>query len=242
MHSFERPPARRAARLAQHYSDLSGPELLAAMIECEFPGRIALASAFGSESAVLLHMLAAIDPGTPVVFLDTGRLFGETLRYRDALTRRLGLTDLRVVQPDAARLQAQDPDGLLFRSDPDLCCRLRKAAPLDRALDGFDAWITGRKAFHGGRRRELPTIEAFGRHIKINPIAGWQKVEVEAYFAAHGLPHHPLEADGFTSIGCLPCTERVASGEDVRAGRWKGSAKTECGIHLATLEIVGAGA
>jgi len=242
MQEHKRLVERRAVHLAERYAALHGAQLLRPMIEREFPGRIVLASSFGSESAILLHMLAEIDPGTPVVFLNTGKVFGETLRYRDRVIERLGLTDIRILEPDPGELAVHDPHGMLFRTNPDLCCFLRKVAPLNRALNGFDAWITGRKAYHGDRRHELSTIEASVKHVKINPIAGWGKADVEAYFEGHGLPRHPLEAEGFTSIGCMPCTERVTPSESLRAGRWKGSAKTECGIHQPSSEIKEIGA
>ncbi|MHA1113921.1 MAG: phosphoadenylyl-sulfate reductase [Alphaproteobacteria bacterium] len=196
-----------------------------------FSGRIALVSSFGAESAVLLHMIAGIDPALPILFLDTRKLFGETPRYRDRLAARFGLTDIRVLRPDTADLGAEDADGILFQRDPDRCCAIRKGDPLARGLDGFDAWITGRKRFQGGARDALPVVEFVDGRIKINPLADWGKAELDAYFTAHDLPRHPLEADGFPSIGCMSCTDRVAPGEDVRAGRWRGRDKTECGIH-----------
>lgn len=223
----------RADALAARYADVAAPELLRAMIEDEFPGQIALVSSFGAEAAVLLHMVAVIDPGTPVIFLDTEKLFGETLRYRDLLTHRLGLTDVRSIRPDPVRVQSLDPDGVLWYGNPDMCCYIRKVEPMRAALAGFSAWITGRKRFHGGERAQLPTVEAAddGR-IKINPLAGWRRDDIERYFADHDLPRHPLEADGFLSIGCMPCTDRVKPGEGARAGRWRDLEKSECGIHL----------
>jgi|CXWL01.1.fsa_nt_gi phosphoadenosine phosphosulfate reductase len=198
-----------------------------------FRGDIALVSSFGAEAAVLLHLVAKIDRSVPVIFLDTGKLFGETLRYRDALIARLGLTDVRNIEPDASAVALYDPDGMLFKRDPEACCRLRKVEPLERALQGFSAWINGRKRFQGGLRGDLPVVEkTFGR-IKFNPLARWSAREIEAYFSAYDLPRHPLEAEGYRSIGCMPCSSPVASGEDKRAGRWRGQAKTECGIHLA---------
>ncbi len=225
--------AARAAALDARYRDADPPTLLAAMIRDAFGGRVALVSSFGAEAAVLLHMVAAIDRATPVIFLDTGKLFGETLRYRDALTTALELSDVRTVRPDPKRIDEIDPDGVLWYGNPNMCCYLRKVEPLNRALDGFAAWISGRKGFHGGDRGNLPTIEASddGR-IKINPLARWQQADIDAYFDRHQLPRHPLQADGFLSIGCMPCTDRVAPGEDPRAGRWRGHNKTECGIHL----------
>jgi phosphoadenosine phosphosulfate reductase len=224
--------AGRLGELTRRYGKLDGEALLRPFIEREFPGRVALVSSFGAEAAVLLHMVAAVDPDLPVIFLDTGKLFGETLRYRDHLARRLGLTDLRIVEPEAAGLAAADAGGMLWDSDPDACCALRKVAPLRRALAGFDAWISGRKRFHGALRTFLPVIELSGAKIKINPLARWSKVRIEEEFARHDLPRHPLGADGFLSIGCMPCTHRVAPGAEQRAGRWAGREKTECGIHL----------
>ncbi len=222
----------RVRDLTRRYGHLDGEGLLRHFIEREFAGRIALVSSFGSEAAVLLHMAAEIDRHLPVIFLDTGKLFGETLRYRDDLARRLNLADLRIVKPEAEAVAAGDPDSLLSHRDPDACCALRKVVPLRRALAGFDAWISGRKRYQGHLREFMPVIEASGEKIKINPLARWSRTHIEAEFTARDLPHHPLEADGFLSIGCMPCTERVAPDADPRAGRWAGREKTECGIHL----------
>ena len=225
---------RRAEQLARRYRDTDTEALPVAMIRDEFPGRIALVSSFGAEGAVLLHLVASIEPATPVIFLDTGKLFGETRRYRDRLTTELGLHDVRTIEPDPERIEAFDQDGVLWYGNPDMCCRIRKVEPLQRALEGLDAWITGRKGFHGGERTRLPRIEVNtddGR-IKLNPLADWRKADLDAHLERHALPRHPLEADGFLSIGCMPCTDRVAPGEHARAGRWRGREKTECGIHL----------
>ncbi len=206
--------------------------LLRSLIHTRFAGRIALVSSFGAESAVLLHMVAGIEPALPVIFLDTGKLFPETLAYRDALVARLGLDDVRAARPDGAALAAADPTGRLWRSDPDHCCALRKVAPLARALAPFDAWISGRKRFQGGSRDGLAAVE-FGTdwRIKINPLADWSATDVAAYLARHELPLHPLVASGYRSIGCAPCTRPVRADEAPRAGRWDGLDKTECGIH-----------
>ncbi len=222
----------RARELTARYSGLAGRDLVEAMIERAFPGRIALLSSFGSEAAVLLHMVASVDPATPVIFLDTGKLFGETLAYRQRLVTQLGLTQVRAVTPEAADLSARDPQGLLWRHDPERCCHLRKVAPLRRALTGLEAWINGRKSYQGELRSDLPPIEAAEGRVKVNPLARWRRRDIEAYFERHDLPRHPLEADGFLSIGCMPCTDRVAAEENPRAGRWRGIDKSECGIHL----------
>jgi phosphoadenosine phosphosulfate reductase len=225
-------PQRAAALTARYTGHEGGEDLLRPLIEQEFRGSIALLSSFGSEAALLLGMVASIDRTVPVIFLDTGKLFGETLRYRDRLVRLLGLTDLRIVRPDPVRVATQDPQGALWHDDPDACCALRKVAPLAPALAGFNAWISGRKRYQGGLRRSLELFEAADGRVKINPLAGWSRSRIEAALADRGLPPHPLEADGFLSIGCMPCTQRVAPGADHRSGRWAGLGKTECGIHL----------
>lgn len=223
-------PGHHAAALNRRFAHLSGAAAIDA-IRRECPGRLAVVSSFGTESAVLLALVAEVDPTIPVIAVDTGKLFGETLRYRDDLARRLGLTDLRVVRPEVAALAERDGDGLLFTRDADACCHLRKTLPLDRALEGFDAWITGRKRFQSATRADLPLFEAQNGRIKVNPLAAWTRQRIDEEFTRRGLPRHPLEADGFPSVGCYTCTDRVAPGADPRSGRWAGTAKTECGIH-----------
>lgn len=224
--------AARAASLEVAYGATGGVALLDAMIRREFAGKIALVSSFGTEAAVLLHMVAAVDPKTPVVFLDTGKLFGETRRYRDELVARLRLKDVRIVTPDPVELAKRDGDGTLWFTNPDACCRLRKVEPLARVLEGFAAWINGRKRYQGNLRSAIPTIESAEGRIKVNPLAQWSREDIAAYFDRHELPHHPLQADGFQSVGCIPCSERSRPDEDTRAGRWRDLDKTECGIHL----------
>lgn len=197
-----------------------------------FPGRVAVLSSFGAESAVLLHVAASVDPGLPVLFLDTGQLFPETLAHRDALVRRLGLTDVRSIRPEARALAAEDPDGELWLVEPDRCCSLRKVAPLAEALEGFDAVLTGRKRFQGGLRGSLDLEDEVDGRTHLNPLVDWSAADLAAHVRAHALPVHPLVAQGFRSIGCMPCTTRSAPDEDARAGRWRGRGKTECGIHL----------
>ncbi len=228
--------AVQAAALDAQLTGLSAADALARLIGERLAGRIALVSSFGAEAAVLLHMVASIDASVPVLFLDTGKHFPETLAYRDALAEQLGLTDLRNLTPDPADLAARDAAGERWSYDPDGCCDLRKVRPLARALAGFDATISGRKGFQAGTRAALPLVEidttdAAGR-LKINPLRDWGKADLDAYFEAHDLPRHPLEAQGYPSIGCAPCTSPVAPGEDPRAGRWRGFAKVECGIHV----------
>lgn len=209
----------------------STEEILRIAIRDLFPGEIALVSSFGAEAAVLLHLVAQVDPVTPVLFLDTGKLFAETLRYRDDLAARLGLNNVRVLTPDPKALAASDAGGTLWFRDADACCRIRKVEPLRRGLKPYAAWINGRKQFQAATRKALPLVESDGARIKFNPLAQWTPEMIAAYFTRHDLPRHPLVAKGFPSIGCEPCTHPVAEGEDSRAGRWHGQDKTECGIH-----------
>jgi phosphoadenosine phosphosulfate reductase len=196
--------------------------------------KLALVSSFGAESAVLLHMAAQVDRSIPVLFLDTGMLFGQTLDYRKQLAARLGLTRVRDLRPRFEDIATTDPHADLWKRDTDACCHIRKVIPLDIALDGFDGWITGRKRFHGGDRLRLPVVEEADGKVKFNPLANWGKTELDAYMAEHDLPAHPLVANGFPSVGCWPCTSPVDDPDaDVRAGRWAGSQKSECGIHTA---------
>jgi phosphoadenosine phosphosulfate reductase len=189
-------------------------------------------SSFGADSAVLLHMIAEIDRSLPVIFLDTGKHFGETLEYRDALAADLGLSNVRVVTP----LEADDPDGSLHKRDTDACCGIRKVEPMARAVEPFGAWLTGRKRFQAATRGALPVFEAVGPRLRINPLAKWTTSDLADYMRAHDLRENPLIAYGYLSIGCFPCTEPVKPGEGTRSGRWAGQAKTECGIHLPELE------
>jgi phosphoadenosine phosphosulfate reductase len=232
--------AAKAATLNALYAEDDAHEILKVAIEDLFPGRLALVSSFGAESAVLLHLLSEVDRTLPVIFLDSGRLFAETLQYRTQLAEFLGLTDVRTVSPDPERIAAKDPHRALWMTNPDLCCFVRKTEPLQHALEGFDAWITGRKRFQNAVRSSLPAFEADGQRIKVNPLIGWSAPDLKKYAEEHRLPEHPLVAQGYPSIGCVPCTSRVMPGEDQRAGRWRGLDKTECGIHVDT-EIDGSG-
>ena len=225
--------AAQASALSDAYRGLDPRAVLQQAIGTDFPGRIAVVSSFGAESAVLLDLVAQIDRDTPVIFLDTGKLFWETRNYRDVLIARLGLRDVRSIEPSWYHLAKFDPDGSLHQTNPDLCCQIRKVLPLDDALAGFDAWITGRKRFQGFEREALALAEVEDRRLKINPLAGETPVEISARFVARDLPWHPLVGQGYPSIGCQPCTGRVQDGDPARGGRWAGSDKTECGIHGA---------
>ncbi|MFJ5487667.1 phosphoadenylyl-sulfate reductase [Hansschlegelia beijingensis] len=238
--------AERATSLAAHLDRLhrgrSAEAILRAAIDSLFRGRIALVSSFGADSAVLLHLVGSVNPATPVIFIDTGQLFDETLAYRDELVSRIGLSDVRSTAPRPERLARLDPENFLWQTNPDLCCRIRKVEPLAAALGDFPAWISGRKRFQNAQRANLPLFEGDGRRIKVNPLAEWTAEDLESYRREHDLPAHPLVKHGYLSIGCMPCTSRVRPGEDPRAGRWRGLQKTECGIHVRdTLEHEGSG-
>lgn len=216
-------------RLTAKYTGVDTAAMLADLVTGELRGRVAAVSSFGAESAVLLDLIAAVDRDVPVIFVNTQKMFGETLAYRDTLSERLGFTDLRVFRPDPYLLAQKDRTSLRWSYDPDGCCDLRKVEPLRRALAPFDAWISGRKGL--GARAGLPRFEIDEGRLKINALADWSKADLDAHFAARDLPRHPLEAQGYPSVGCVPCTSQVQPGEDPRAGRWRGWDKTECGIH-----------
>jgi phosphoadenosine phosphosulfate reductase len=222
------PPA---AKLDRALRDASPAEVIAAALKTVGREQLALVSSFGTESAALLKVMADVDPAIPVVFLDTGWLFEETLAYRDTLIATLGLRDVRSIQPLQETLIKEDPDRELWFSDPDACCRIRKVEPLKRALAPFRGWINGRKRFQGGLRADIPVVEDDGARLKFNPFANVSREAIEAIYTDAKLPPHPLAASGFLSVGCMPCTSRTSPDEDARAGRWRGRAKTECGIH-----------
>lgn len=231
-------PIRAVASLAAQYDGLSAEAMLEAALKRDLRGRVALVSSFGAESVVLLHLVARVDRRTPVIFADTLRLFPETLDYQRRVAKRLALTDIRLARPDPAALAAADPDRSLAGRDPDACCAIRKVAPLEAALASFDGWISGRKRAQSAARAALAPVEAdaAGR-VKLNPLFDWSAEAVRAYMRRFGLPPHPLVAQGFPSIGCVPCTTPAAPGEPTRAGRWRGRKKDECGIHIINSRV-----
>jgi phosphoadenosine phosphosulfate reductase len=223
--------AADVARLNARFDGVETAAMVREILAERLLGEVAIVSSFGAESAVLLHLVASIDPSVPVLFLDTGKMFPETLDYRDLLVSRLALTDFRNLTPDSEAIEKKDNTGLRWSYDPDGCCEIRKVIPLENAMRGFDASITGRKGFQASTRAGMPRFELDGDRIKFNPLASWSKADLDAYFLTHDLPRHPLEAQGYLSIGCAPCTSIVKPGEDPRAGRWRGWDKVECGIH-----------
>jgi len=227
------PVIDRVATLNARYRHHSATAVLEHALKDADLGRVALVSSFGAESVVLLHLVSVIAPETPVLFIDTRMLFPETLDYQRRLAEKLHLCDIRTIRANPARLALDDPDGTLHQFNTDACCGLRKVEPLERALAGFDGWVTGRKRYQGATRDAVEFFEAEGEtRIKVNPLAHWGREDLEDYIVNNRLPRHPLVAKGYPSIGCAPCTSPVKPGEDPRAGRWRGSQKTECGIHF----------
>lgn len=228
------PLAERALDLNHRFEGAKAEAVLAYALDSGAIGDVAVVSSFGAESVVLLHMLSQTNPAAPVLFIDTEMLFPETTAYQIELSETLGLTNVQVIGPDRGELIVEDNESLLHLYDTDACCALRKTRPLQRALGGFDGWITGRKRFQGTTRTALDLFEAeTATRLKINPLAHWQQADIIQYISDHALPRHPMVSQGFPSLGCVPCTSRVAKGEDTRAGRWRGKSKTECGIHFA---------
>lgn len=232
------PVAERVAALNARYAHHAAADVLAHTLDDPQVGHTALVSSFGAESVVLLHMLSVVDRTTPVLFLDTEMLFPETLDYQREVADRLGLTGVRTIRPDRDRTFLADPNNRMHATNPDACCSLRKTEPLNAALAPFEAWITGRKRYQGGKRSALSFFEADAGRIKINPLAHWSPKDVLEYIQNNRLPRHPLVSKGYPSVGCLPCTTRVAPGEDQRAGRWRGQDKAECGIHFVDGKVI----
>lgn len=231
--AFEPTVDARVRDLNATYTHPAAIPVLRAALRDPRVGRTALVSSFGAESVVLLHMIAMIDRTLPVLFIDSEMLFPETREYQRSVSDTLGLTDVRVIKAPRNAVTTRDPDGTLHHSQPDACCALRKSEPLQRALAPFDAWITGRKAYQGGARQHLPLFENENdARVKINPLIKWRAEDVADYIIQNNLPRHPLVTRGYLSIGCAPCTSKVTTGENTRAGRWRGQVKTECGIHL----------
>jgi phosphoadenosine phosphosulfate reductase len=230
------------SRLQTFYGHLEAEPLLQAMIHDEFKGKIGMVSSFGAGSALLLAMVAEVLPSIPVMFLETGKHFPETLEYVETLKKRLGLTNVQMLKPDPKLLGNIDKSGELWKTQPNRCCWVRKVEPLQRAMKevAFEALITGRKRYQTKERSDMQTIELNeDGQFRINPLAFWIKDMLKAEFKRRDLPEHPLVAQGYLSIGCAPCTRPLKAGEDERAGRWAhtaelpgGEQKVECGIHL----------
>lgn len=218
--------ARENARLER-----ASPEERLAFAAETFGAELLFTSSFGAQSGVLLHLWSRVCRHLPVTFIDTGFLFSETLLYRDELVAELGLT-LRVVRPDIAREAFVAEHGSdIQKKDPDFCCGVNKVAPISALKQGARGWVSGLRRDQSRTRADVAILETDAHLVRVHPIATLTAADVAAYLADHGLAEHPLVARRYLSIGCAPCTRAVADGEDERAGRWDGSAKTECGLH-----------
>jgi phosphoadenosine phosphosulfate reductase len=217
--------------IVEEYAGIEGRDLIARVTKNN-QGKVALLSSFGAESSVLLHMISEVAPDTPIFFLDTQKLFPETIAYRDQLVRELGLTNVQIIAPDEADLKTSDADGTLHERDTDQCCYIRKTLPMARATAGYSVMISGRKRFHGAAREDLQFVSVQDGVLKVEPLAAFTSLDLATYMQKHHLPSHPLRLQGYRSIGCMPCTSLGGTDEDPRAGRWQGSEKTECGIHF----------
>ncbi len=247
LNGFDPVKKDRLLRLETMYGDMDSRLLLHTVINEEFKGEVALFSSFGADSALLIAMVADINPATPILFLDTEKHFLETLEYVETLRNKLGLTDIRFLKPSTELVERTDPNGDLWSFMPNRCCWMRKVEPLNRALAemGIKALITGRKRYQTAERANLTYFQLDDQGVfRINPLAYKTKEELRAEFATRSLPQHPLVAKGYKSIGCAPCTLPVAEGQDERAGRWAhtanketGEQKTECGIHLDNSQV-----
>ena len=239
---LDQPIAERVSALNARYKHHAATAVMERALKDAQVGRVAMVSSFGAESVVLLHMVSVIAPATPVLFIDTLMLFPETLEYQRDVAHKLGLSEVRTITATQNELALDDPDGTLHQFNTDACCNLRKTVPLERALGEFNAWITGRKRYQGSTRSDVEFFEVETEaRMKINPLAHWGREDLEEYMVQNRLPRHPLVAKGYPSIGCAPCTSPVKEGEDPRAGRWRGQAKTECGIHFIGGKMVRVG-
>ena len=222
----------RLARIDEAFESAPAEEVLAWGFSA-FGSKICLATSFGPQSIVLVHMISKLQPGTTAFYLDTDLLFPETYRLRDQLSERLGVTFTRVGSELTIEDQSAEWGPRLWERDPDHCCKLRKVMPLRRFLSDKKAWITGIRNGHSSARARTPTVgwDAANGVAKLNPLVRWEIEQIWDYLRSNDLPFNPLHLEGYPSIGCQPCTRPVRVGEDPRSGRWPGFAKSECGIH-----------
>lgn len=223
-------------KLNQEFEAKKPEEVIAWAIR-EFPGTLAASSSFGPESGVLLHMISRLEPNVPVLFLETGYHFPETLKYKEELIRLLGLKNVIDLKADPKRKQevVAQYEGIPYEKNPDLCCQINKVEPLDKAIKDYDAWMSGIRRYQTDIRKSIRILEEYRRGgaelYKISPLANLTSREMWWYLKEHNIPKHPLYDKGYLSVGCWPCTRPVQPGDDERSGRWAGKAKTECGIH-----------
>ena len=226
------------ADLNERFETTEATEILRWLFQDSGLERIAVASSFQAEGTCVMDMSTDLRPDVPILFLETGFHFAETLAFKEQLTERLCLNVIDLVGDYTVERQAAEFGERLYERDPSLCCKLNKVVPFTEALHHFDAWVTALRRDSSPTRRDTPILEQYqlepGRWIvKANPLANWDRARVWSYVKQRGLPNNPLYDLGYASIGCAPCTRMVFPGEDERAGRWAGLLKTECGIHVA---------
>lgn len=231
------PSAEELEELRQHSQRLetSTPaEIIAWAVETYFP-KLTMATAFGPEGCVIIHLLSKIEPRTPVFNLDTGYQFKETLELRDRIAQRYGI-EVEYKRPELSVAEYEAANGgPVYKTEPDRCCFERKIKVLQQAAVGMNAWMSGIRRDQSPDRAKAPIVgwdKKFGL-VKISPLANWTKKEVWKIITEEDVPYNPLHDQGYTSIGCFPCTRPVTFGEDERAGRWSGTAKKECGLHTS---------
>ena len=218
-------------QLNKDFSNKSPEIIIDQCINKLFKKKVAYVCSFGSESVVILNIIAKIDKSTPIIFLNTHFLFHETISYKNTLIKKFGLKNLIETFPTNTDLKINDLNNDLWKSNPDKCCHLRKVKPLKKELKYFDGWISGRKSYHKGDREFLNIFEIQDRKIVINPLINQDQKSIENYFEENRLPKHPLIKKNYFSIGCTHCTSPAKNLSDMRSGRWEHLNKTECGIY-----------
>ena len=226
-------PQELLARISSVLESASAPDIVRWAIEEYFP-KLTMATAFGAEGCCLIHMVAAVEPRVRIFNLDTGYQFPETLRLREQIAERYGIV-VEFVRADTTVEQYESMHGgPLYLDRPDQCCQDRKISPLKRAIAGYEAWISAIRRDQTAHRQSAGIVEWDKKFVlvKVNPLANWTKKDVWKFITTHNVPYNPLHDRGYPSIGCWPCTRVVSQGEEDRAGRWSGTSKKECGLHI----------
>ena len=217
--------------LNENYKNKSPQNILRNSIQDVFKEKLVYVSSFGTESAIILHMISKIDNHFPIIMLNTNFLYEETIDYKKYLLKKFNLNNCKEVFPNKQKLKMSDMNGDLWKTNPDLCCNIRKVKPLQEELKNYDGWISGRKSYHDGERKGIRFFEILNDKIVINPLANVDKSFVSSYFEENKIRRHPLYESGYLSIGCIHCTVKAISSDDPRSGRRINKIKTECGIH-----------
>lgn len=223
--------------ISKSLNKLESKKILEKCIYYFFEKKIAYVCSFGAESAVLLHMISNIERNLPVVFINTLKLFNETIDYKDRLVREFSLKNITELTPSKEDIELYDSEGKLWSNNPDKCCNFRKVKILDNYLNNFQAWFSGRKGYQSDERSKNNIVELQDKKFIISPLISWKKKDVDDYYIKYNLPRHPLSDQGFLSIGCKNCTSKTVNLSDIRSGRWNGLQKTECGIYKSNTII-----